>query len=195
MSVLPVTGYLQREGGNMSVRLKALADPVICETVTRLYMTTEFTSAEAVAASVGETAQTVRAILKANIPADTLRRKKVANYSHSKTGHKNPMFGVQKQVSAIFRSGYRYLWAGDQYAPEHRILVQNALGLPCWPEGWEVHHINGDKTDNRLDNLAVATHVGHRGLHGLKLQRLYLWEKEQFGTSLLKDAIATVLKD
>ena len=105
------------------------------------------------------------------------------------------MFGVRKEVEAILRRGYRYLWQGnDEYAPEHRLIVMKALGITAWPEGWEVHHIDSNKTNNNLSNLAVVTTAGHQLLHSQKLQKLYAWEKREFGTSQLKEMLATVLK-
>lgn len=38
----------------------------------------------------------------------------------------------------------------------HRLILETFVG-PC-PEGYETRHINGDTTDNRLENLAWGTH-------------------------------------
>lgn len=52
--------------------------------------------------------------------------------------------------------------------PEHR-AVWEATNGPI-PKGIEIHHINGNGRDNRLENLVALTHSAHVALHK-KLQK------------------------
>ena len=51
----------------------------------------------------------------------------------------------------------------------HRIVWEAANG-PI-PDGLVVHHVNGDKTDNRLENLQLMTPSEHAHLHAISSQR------------------------
>lgn len=48
---------------------------------------------------------------------------------------------------------------------EHRMVVYDA-GID--PDGMDVHHVNHDRQDNRLANLAVVERSSHRRQHAVK---------------------------
>jgi hypothetical protein len=50
------------------------------------------------------------------------------------------------------------------YSYEH-LVVWCAAGRPRPLRGWVLHHKNGVKTDNRLDNLECITRAEHNRLH------------------------------
>lgn len=66
------------------------------------------------------------------------------------------------------KRGYRWTYTtrnGRRVAVrEHRHIMEQHLGRPLEP--WElVHHINGNPSDNRLDNLRVQTWPEHTRSH------------------------------
>lgn len=175
----------------MSVNSKILKDPAACARIVEYFMSDKYPNVQQTAAATGVTHHTATAVLKRDLPPDVFEARKRANYSRSKRGRKNPMYGLRFDRINM-RGGYKARWAGDRYLLEHRRIMMEALGLTSWPEHWQVHHINNDPTDNRLDNLCLATARGHAVLHSQKLERLKLWEKEEFGTSKLESIIATL---
>ena len=148
-----------------------------------------------IAEKLGATHATVSVALHENISDEEFERLRGANHSRKKTGEANPMFGKKTAAERILRKGRAAVWNGEGYTFEHRIIVAKSLGLDELPAHWEVHHIDEDKSNNELDNLAIVTKIGHRRLHKVRLGRLYKWEQEKFGTSLLQEMKATSPKD
>lgn len=61
--------------------------------------------------------------------------------------------------------GYRKIHIGrSRYRREHRVFMEQYLGRKL-DINEVVHHINGDKLDNRIENLKVMSKQEHDSLH------------------------------
>lgn len=65
--------------------------------------------------------------------------------------------GTKQRWYVVMRNGKRYLW--------YRVVMWNKLGREL-DRGETVHHINGDSTDDRPENLALLSPSEHSRLHG-----------------------------
>lgn len=58
---------------------------------------------------------------------------------------------------------YNYIRFNSYKKLAHRVIWEIYNG-PI-PEGMIIHHINGDKKDNRIDNLKMVSFIEHMVLH------------------------------
>jgi len=70
----------------------------------------------------------------------------------------------------ILTNGYVVLWRPDHPLAnergtvlEHRMILHDS-GIEV-RGGWDVHHRNGDRSDNRLDNLELLPRAEHQAMH------------------------------
>ena len=65
------------------------------------------------------------------------------------------------------KNGYLTLCIGNKRQYVHRMVMEEHIGRPL--EKYEhVHHINGDRTDNRLENLQLINRSEHLRKHALE---------------------------
>ena len=57
----------------------------------------------------------------------------------------------------VHPSGYRYVNMLQKTWPVHRVVMITFNGLPTCEKAWQVHHVDGDRGNNRLTNLEYVT--------------------------------------
>lgn len=113
---------------------------------------------------------------------------------------KNSLKGRSVSPSTQFKKGQRpHNWTGKPFKlssgymgvyclkpngkmgtrMEHTVIAERILGRPL-KKGEVVHHIDGDKMNNKNSNLLICENWYHRWLHNLMS---YLYQKQHFGAA------------
>jgi NAD-dependent dihydropyrimidine dehydrogenase PreA subunit len=94
-------------------------------------------------------------------------------FEAKKDGYKPWNIGLTYQKASgnfyINKSGYKLYYIGDKkykggYVAEHRIVMELSLKRRL-KQGEVIHHIDGDKANNNLENLLLCNKSLHRSTH------------------------------
>jgi hypothetical protein len=93
--------------------------------------------------------------------------------------------------------GYRFIrmpthpYAHDnKYIPEHRVIMERYLGRYLAPDEL-VHHIDGDKLNNQLENLLIVSMAQHRRIHNYTTMKYSHGYSDESLIKLYSDGFST----
>lgn len=69
-----------------------------------------------------------------------------------------------RKNGVIIEDGYRKLWNGKRYSFEHRVIMEAHIGRKLTKKEI-IHHRDGDKLNNKIENLEILDRSSHPILH------------------------------
>lgn len=79
---------------------------------------------------------------------------------------------------AICRPGHPRASIARRYVLEHLLVMEQQIGRPVRRDEI-VHHINGNKQDNRIENLELMSKAEHDRIHALLTDRAGLMRRRR----------------
>ena len=96
---------------------------------------------------------------------------------------------LKKGKPSLTKLGYIRIFVDNKRVLEHRYVMEQYLGGKL-REGERIHHINGDKTDNRIENLELFSNNAE---HMLK-HHPEEWKKRKISPEYSEEEIDEILK-
>lgn len=148
---------------------------------------------------------TVMMMIRNTLSKEQIEYEKKLRYSRGKIGPLNPMHGKTGESNPVYKGvisdGKNYFlvlkpdWftsrPGSKHVFFHQVVFCQATGLTGIPQGFTVHHIDGNPANNDIHNLALVTTRGHARIHHPKSEKLSLWQKHVSGILKSKKTTAT----
>jgi aspartate carbamoyltransferase regulatory subunit len=165
--------------------------PIVMELLTN----SQFLPIEVLAKQLSVRPTTVRQIMEANLSPIKIAYRESMVRSKAKKNHFSLSPELMEEIRKLAhyiqdRKGYllmlKPVWAtgrvGSKHIFVHQVVMMEHLKITKIPEGFVVHHVNGDKTDNRIHNLALLTNEAHLKQHQVTQtsNELTLWELKEF---------------